>query len=191
MRVDRGRKLRRAVFLDRDGVLVRLVPYLSRVEEMELHDGVGEHLRRLEEAGFALVVITNQSAVARGILSQSRLEELHRSLREMLAGEGVTLDGVYACPHHPDFTGPCDCRKPEPGLLLRAAEELRLDLSSSYLVGDRWDDLEAARRAGARGILVKTGYGEEESRRRTDAAAPIVEDLQAAVRWILSEEESP
>jgi D-glycero-D-manno-heptose 1,7-bisphosphate phosphatase len=176
------------VFLDRDGVVLRLVPYLSRPEEMELYPGVGAHLRRLQEAGFALVVITNQSAVARGILTPSRLEELHRLLREMLARDGVTLDGIYVCPHHPDFTGPCACRKPEPGLLTQAAEELGLDLESSFLVGDRWDDIEAARRAGARGILVRTGYGEEESKVRGKGAASILEDLPAAVRWILAGE---
>jgi histidinol-phosphate phosphatase family protein len=174
--------------MDRDGVMLRLVPYLSRAQDMELLPGVAEHLRLLKGAGFALVVITNQSAVARGILTLSRLNGLHETLRDMLGREGVTLDGIYACPHHPDFTGPCECRKPEPGMLKEAAEDLRLDLLSSYLVGDRWDDIEAGRRVGVMGILVKTGYGEEESLREVDSSAPVLEDLPAAVRWILKTE---
>jgi histidinol-phosphate phosphatase family protein len=181
-------RLRRAVFLDRDGVVLRLVPYLSRAEDMELLPGVGDHLCLLRSRGFALVVITNQSVVARGILTLPQLDRLHEILRDMLEDFGVTLDGIYACPHHPDFTGPCECRKPEPGLLKEAAEDLRLDLPSSYLVGDRWDDIEAARRAGAKGILVRTGYGEEELLRNVDSRTPVVEDLPAAVRWILDVE---
>jgi histidinol-phosphate phosphatase family protein len=188
VKADEMKRLRRAVFLDRDGVVLRLVPYLSREEEMELLPGVGEHLCLLKSAGFALVVITNQSVVARGILTLSQLNELHETLRDMLSREGVTLDGIYACPHHPDFTGPCECRKPEPGMLKKAAEDLRLDLRSSYLVGDRWDDIEAARRVGAKGLLVMTGYGQEESRRKVDSSTPVLDDLPAAVRWILNVE---
>lgn len=188
MRADEVVRPRRAVFLDRDGVVLRLVPYLSREEEMELLPGVGEHLCLLKNAGFALVVITNQSVVARGILTLSQLDELHETLRDMLGREGVTLDGVYACPHHPDFTGPCECRKPEPGMLKGAARDLRLDLRSSYLVGDRWDDIEAARRVGVKGILVMTGYGKEELLREVDSKTPVVEDLPAAIRWILNVE---
>ena len=108
MRAEGVKQPRRAVFLDRDGVVLRLVPYLSRVEEMELLPGVGEHLRLLQRAGFAVVIITNQSVVARGILTLSQLNEFHETLRDMLGREGVTLDGIYACPHHPDFTGPSD-----------------------------------------------------------------------------------
>ncbi|MBD3235149.1 MAG: HAD-IIIA family hydrolase [Candidatus Eisenbacteria bacterium] len=181
---------RPAVFLDRDGVLVRLVPYLSRVHQLELYPGVAPALATLERAGFALVVVTNQSALARGLLTWPELQRIHRKLREMLHAGGVVLDGIYVCPHHPRWHGPCPCRKPEPGLLLQAADDLGLDLASSYLVGDRLDDVEAAARAGATGILVKTGYGTEEARKPLAVTIPIRDDLPAAAEWILNAQRS-
>lgn len=150
------------VFLDRDGTLVHPRHYPSRPEHLRLYDGVGARLRRLRARGFRLVVITNQSGLARGYFSEADLEAMHGHLAAELARDGVILDGIYHCPHHPDGVRPelairCDCRKPQPGLLLRAAAELRLDLTQSWFVGDILDDVEAGHRAGCRAILVDLG----------------------------------
>ena len=151
-----------AIFLDRDGTLVYPRHYPSRPEELQLYQGIGAGLRRLQRAGFKLVVITNQSGIARGLFGVRDLERMHRHLRAALARQDVRLDGIYYCPHHPEGVLPalavrCDCRKPRPGMLLRAADELALDLERSWIVGDILDDIEAGKRAGCRGVLVDLG----------------------------------
>lgn len=152
----------RAVFLDRDGTLVHPRHYPSRPDELRLYDGIGPELRRLQSAGFRLVVITNQSGIARGYFGEPELARMHEHLAGELARLGVRLDGVYFCPHHPDGAIPelsiaCECRKPAPGMLLRAAGELALDLERSWFIGDILDDVEAGNRAGCRTILVDLG----------------------------------
>ena len=152
----------RALFLDRDGTLVQPRHYPSRPEDLVLFDGIGQQLRSLQQAGFRLVVITNQSGIARGYFTESDLRRMHDHLAAELARFGVRLDGIYHCPHHPDGAIPelavrCACRKPEPGLLLRAAADLDLDLARSWFVGDILDDVEAGNRAGCRTILVDLG----------------------------------
>ena len=152
----------RALFLDRDGTLVQPRHYPSRPEELVLFDGVARELRRLQRGGFRLVVITNQSGLARGYFGEADLRRMHDHLTGELVRSGVRLDAVYHCPHHPDGVVPelavrCDCRKPEPGLLLRAAADLDLDLARSWFVGDILDDVEAGNRAGCRTILVDLG----------------------------------
>ena len=152
----------RALFLDRDGTLVQPRHYPSRPEDLVLYDGIGRQLRSLQQAGFRLVVITNQSGIARGYFTEGDLRRMHDHLAAELARSGVRLDGIYHCPHHPDGAIPelairCACRKPEPGLLLRAAAELDLDLARSWFVGDILDDVEAGNRAGCRTILVDLG----------------------------------
>lgn len=152
----------RAIFLDRDGTLVHARHYPSRPEELILYDELGGELRACQAAGFRLVVITNQSGLARGFFTADDLRLMHEHLARELARFDVRLDGVYHCPHHPDGVVPglairCDCRKPEPGMLLRAAEELDLDLSASWFVGDILDDVEAGNRAGCRTVLVDIG----------------------------------
>ena len=111
-------------------------------------------LRRLRDAGFALVLVSNQPAAAKGNVTRAALDAVHERVMDALRIEGVQLDGVYYCHHHPDFTGPCDCRKPAPGLLLRAADELGLELSESWMIGDADTDVAAARAAGAQAVLV-------------------------------------
>jgi D-glycero-D-manno-heptose 1,7-bisphosphate phosphatase len=152
----------RALFLDRDGTLVQPRHYPSRPEDLVLFDGIGQQLRSLQQAGFRLVVITNQSGIARGYFTEGDLGRMHDHLAAELARFGVHLDGVYHCPHHPDGAIPelavrCACRKPEPGLLLRAAADLDLDRARSWFVGDILDDVEAGNRAGCRTILVDLG----------------------------------
>jgi len=175
----------RAVFLDRDGVLVRSAPYASRPEQIALYPGAAEALIRLEAAGYRRILVTNQSGVARGLIRSEELERLHSHLQSELMARGAALDGIYACPHHPEIDGPCPCRKPAPGLFLRAAAELGLSLGDSYVVGDRWSDIDAGLAAGIRGILVETGHGKEERSAQPARREPVVKDLAAAALWIL------
>ena len=151
-----------AIFLDRDGTLVYPRHYPSRPEHLRLYDGIGAPLAALQRASFRLVVVTNQSGIARGYFTEADLAAMHAHLARMLAALGVRLDGIYHCPHHPDgvvagLARRCDCRKPQPGMLLRAARELHLDLARSWLVGDILDDIEAGQRAGCRTVLVDLG----------------------------------
>ncbi len=153
---------RRAVFLDRDGTLVHPEHYPSSAAQLRVYEGLGPHMRRLVEAGVGFVVITNQSGVARGLFGVAELEAMHAWLARELAALGVELSGVYYCPHHPEGSVPgyaveCECRKPKPGLLLRAARELDLDLGRSWFVGDILDDVEAGNRAGCGTVLVDLG----------------------------------
>jgi D-glycero-D-manno-heptose 1,7-bisphosphate phosphatase len=152
----------RAVFLDRDGTLVERSHYPSRPEHLRLYPGIAAPLAALRRAGFRLVVITNQSGIARGYFTEADLDRMHAYLRAELAARGVELDAFYHCPHHPDgqvagLAMRCDCRKPAPGLLLRAARELGLDLARSWFIGDILDDVEAGARAGCRTALVDLG----------------------------------
>lgn len=152
----------RAILLDRDGTLVHARHYPSRPEDLILYDHIAEELIAFQEADFRLVVITNQSGLARGLFTVDDLRLMHEHLARELAGRGVHLDGIYHCPHHPDGVVPglairCDCRKPAPGMLLRAASDLHLDLSRSWFIGDILDDCEAGNRAGCRTVLVDLG----------------------------------
>jgi D-glycero-D-manno-heptose 1,7-bisphosphate phosphatase len=182
--------LARAVFVDRDGTLIAERNYLADPAEVAFTPGAPAAVRALRAAGFKVVVVSNQAGIARGLFTAQDVRGVERRIEELLLAEGTGLDGAYYCPHHPDFGGPCRCRKPEPGMLLDAARDLGLELSRSYMVGDKLIDVEAGRRAGAKGILVRTGYGAEEAAGagRTDAAPDVVcDDLAAAARWILSE----
>jgi len=186
----RGAGRRPAVFLDRDGTLNVEVDYLADPERFELLPGVGEALARLAAAGFALVVVTNQSGVARGLVSPAALEAIHARMRRDLAASGVALDLVLACPHHPAVGPPhlradCGCRKPRPGMLVEASARLGLDLDRSFCVGDSVRDAEAARRVGATGIVVRTGKGADQEARAREAGFEVVDDLAAAVDRIL------
>jgi D-glycero-D-manno-heptose 1,7-bisphosphate phosphatase len=152
----------RAIFLDRDGTLVHTRHFPTRPEDLVVYEGVYAALRPLTELGFQLIVATNQSGLARGYFDEAALTAMHEHLRGLLRAQGLTLAGIYHCPHHPAGAVPhlsidCDCRKPAPGLLLRAARDLGLDLGRSWFVGDILDDCEAGNRAGCRTILVDLG----------------------------------
>ena len=169
------------MFLDRDGTLVEEVPYLHDPELVALLPGVGEALARLAAAGYALVVVTNQAGVARGLYDEAAIDRVHRRLGELLAGSGVTLDAVFYCPHHREGTAPgyaraCRCRKPGPGMLELAAERLGLDLSASYLIGNHPTDVGAAVAAGVSPLFVTTGAAAG----RPLPGVPTFPDLQAA-----------
>lgn len=179
--------MRAAVFLDRDGTINEEVNYLARPHDLRLIRGAGQAIHLLNEAGLSAILVTNQSAIGRGYFTAARLAEIHDELARQLAACGARLDAIYYCPHHPDQG--CACRKPGPGLLEQAAAEHDLDLSRSFLVGDKASDLEAGHRAGCRTVLVLTGYGAEQ-RAAIEARTPpdcVARDLLEAVRWILSQ----
>lgn len=190
--------MRPAIFIDRDGTLSHEVGYVNHVSRFRPFAYAVDAVRLVNRSPFAVVLVTNQAGVARGYFPESLIEEVHASLRETLAAGGATLDGIYYCPHHPSAGEPpyrrdCDCRKPRPGLLHRAAAELDLDLTRSYVVGDRHGDLQLAWKVGARAVLVKSGYGLGELTyhapswsRQPDLVA---ENLLEAVSLILDEAE--
>lgn len=183
--------IHRAVFMDRDGTINREVGHVNRLEKFELLPRAAEAIRRLNARGFKAVIVTNQSGVARGYFTEDFIRVLHRELEAQLAREGARLDGVYYCPHIPGTD--CGCRKPAPGLLLKAAAELDIDLGRSYVVGDKQVDVELAHRVSAAGILVLTGYAGQEPGR--DPAQPpvrpdyVARDLLDAVDWVLTRSE--
>jgi len=180
------------VFLDRDGTLIEEAGYLDRLERLVFFPYSVDAVRLLNRAGLAVVIITNQAGVARGIFQEAFVGEAHRHVTERLAQGGARVDGFYYCPHHPEATieqyrQSCECRKPKPGMLRQAAEEIQLDLRRSFVIGDRAHDLQAGAAVGARGILVRTGYGrtEEAAGKAQLAPAAIVDNLIEAASWIL------
>ncbi|MBI4477408.1 MAG: HAD family hydrolase [Acidobacteria bacterium] len=181
-----------AVFLDRDGTLIDDVGYLDRVERLRVYPYSIECVRLLNRAGYAVVVITNQAGVARGFFKEEFLAEVHGEITSRFHAGGARIDAFYYCPHHPDapieaYRRHCDCRKPMPGLVLKAADHLSLDLARSVVVGDRWLDVRLAHAVGAGAVLVRTGYGRsEETNAPPDVQADHVgENLIEAVSWIL------
>ena len=186
---------RPAVFLDRDGTLSEEVGYVRELESFRLYPWSGPSVRRLNDAGLRVIVVTNQAGVARGFLTEEILARVHDRLVDELAREGARLDAIYYCPHHPEGTveayrRECDCRKPKLGMLTSAAREHGIDLASSFVVGDHYRDLELGFRSGARAVLVLTGHGRDEYRmgRETGARPPdhVAETLREATEWIVS-----
>ncbi|MFI5370153.1 MAG: D-glycero-alpha-D-manno-heptose-1,7-bisphosphate 7-phosphatase [Candidatus Eisenbacteria bacterium] len=183
-----GHVRRAALFVDRDGTLVREIGYLSAPEELELLPGVPGALRAAREAGLPVIVVSNQSGVGRGLFTLERVYQAMARLRELLRPHDVELDGIYLCPHRPEDD--CPCRKPRTGLLERAAEDQWLTLAGSTMVGDKRIDAETGQNAGGHGVLVRTGYGRDEE--TVSAGVPtrspdaVCDDLAAAVRWVLT-----
>ena len=187
--------MNRAIFIDRDGTLNEEVGYIDQPARLRLFPFAAEAVRLINTAGWRAILVTNQSGVARGLFSEEQLADLHQHLVAALAHEGARLDAIYYCPHHPTegelpYRQDCDCRKPKPGLLIRAAQDFNLDLAQCFVVGDRYRDIEMAHRTGASGMLVMTGYGrdEYEQERASWPQAPehVAENLLEAVQWILS-----
>jgi D-glycero-D-manno-heptose 1,7-bisphosphate phosphatase len=184
-----ARMLRGAVFLDRDGTICEEMGYINHIDRLRMFPFAAAAIRRLNEAQVPVIVVTNQSGVARNIFSESLVHQVHEKMVSELASGGARVDGIYFCPHKTEDE--CECRKPNPGLLLRAAREHALDLSASWTVGDRYADLEMAHAAGGRGILVMTGYGrgEYEYHRTGWPRQPdvLAENLTEAVSRILND----
>jgi len=178
--------MNKAFFLDRDGVVNEELEYLYQPEKVVILPGVAASLRLLREHGFLAVVVTNQSGVARGMYGESDVNAVHERIRQLLAAEGAAVDGFYHCPHHPKFGVPCDCRKPQPGMLLAACRDLDIDPARSAMAGDRLSDIEAGRAAGCRACyLLKTGYGLETIRKENITGIDVAEDLPDAVARFL------
>jgi D-glycero-D-manno-heptose 1,7-bisphosphate phosphatase len=189
--------MRPAVFLDRDGTLIEEVGYLDRLDRMALFPWTVDAVRALNCAGLPVVVVTNQAGVARGFFDEPFVGETHRHLTDRLAAGGARVDGYYYCPHHPEaplaaYRMRCGCRKPFPGMLHQAAGDLAIDLTRSFVVGDRWLDVEMASSVGATGVLVLTGYGRHESERPRPGLTPalVAGNLIEAVSWILQQSRS-
>jgi D-glycero-D-manno-heptose 1,7-bisphosphate phosphatase len=193
--------LRPAVFLDRDGTLTEEIGYVNHPMRLKLIPGVARAIRLLNEAGILTVVVTNQAGAARGYFTEDLIDVTHQRLRNLLREEtNAHLDAVYYCPHHPR-EGPahlrirCDCRKPGPGMIRRAASEWPIDLSRSIMVGDKISDSEFGHRLGLRTVMVMTGYGRGEHTYQRqdwqDTPDLLAEDLGAATDWILSQTRTP
>lgn len=183
---------RPAVFLDRDGTIIEDVGYLESLHQISWFPWSVEAIRALNRAGLPVVVITNQSGVARGRFTESLVQETHRALDLRLAAGSARIDAYYYCPHHPEgavaeYARACDCRKPGRGLVDVAVRDLSLDPTRSFVVGDRWLDIGMAHAIGGRGILVRTGVGAEQERAAAGGltAHAVVDNLAAAASWIL------
>ena len=178
---------RHAVFLDRDGTIAEEVGYLNHASRFRMFPFVAAAIRRLNEAGLPVIVVTNQSGVGRGYFPESLVHSVNELMKKDLAAAGARIDAVYYCPH--TSADRCDCRKPKTSLLERAAREHLIELSRSFVVGDRYGDIELARNVRARGILVRTGYGEGElawhSAKWHTQPDFVAEDLSKAADWIL------
>jgi histidinol-phosphate phosphatase family protein len=172
----------RAVFLDRDGVLMQDANYVGHVDRVELIHGAAQALRRLKAAGFRLFVVTNQSGVGRGFFTREAVEEIHALLDKHF---GKTIDRYFVCPHHPEDN--CDCRKPKPKFLRDAAREFGLDLSRCFMIGDRASDILCGQNAGTKTILVLTGAGQETRDKAEAAPDHLAADVGTAADWILSQ----
>jgi D-glycero-D-manno-heptose 1,7-bisphosphate phosphatase len=186
---------RRAIFIDRDGTLNEEVGYVCSLDEFRLYDFAAESVRLINEAGWLAIVVTSQAGVARGMFSEDFLAEVHNTMTAQLARKGARLDAIYYCPHHPDvgsetYRRECDCRKPKPGMLHRAAADFNLDLTECVVIGDRFRDFAMAQAVGGSSVLVLTGYGKDELEQNgknwPQQPDCVAENLLEAVRWIIN-----
>lgn len=182
-----------AVFLDRDGTIIEEVGFLNHLDRLKFFPWTVDAVRLLNEAGFAVVVVTNQAGVAQGYYGEEFVRETHRAIDERLRAGRARIDAYYYCPHHPKasveaYRRACDCRKPSPGMIRQAAAALEIDVPHSFVVGDRWGDVELAAAAGARSVLVRTGYGQADDPRPEGTATPdhVADNLASAAAWIIS-----
>ncbi|HEY3884748.1 MAG TPA: HAD family hydrolase [Vicinamibacterales bacterium] len=178
------------MFIDRDGTLIEETGYLSRLDRLVVFPYAVDAVRLLNRGGFAVVIVTNQAGVAKGLFDEAFVAQVHGTIDERLRTGGAVVDGFFYCPHHPEailehLRVECDCRKPRPGLMTRAARELNLDLARSFVVGDRLKDVQAGQAVGARTILVRTGDGAAESTLAATTADATVDTLIGAAAWIL------
>lgn len=186
-----------AIFLDRDGTINEEVGYIESLDRFIIIPAAFDAIRLINQSDMKAVVITNQAAIAKGFATEAFVREIHEHLQVMLQEKGAAIDAFYYCPHHPTEGSPayrriCNCRKPAPGLFLQAAKDLDIDLAASFMIGDRYRDMEAAHRAGVKGVLVKTGYGADVLEnagpdQETPEGKPdfIADNILEAVRWIL------
>ncbi|MHA1193404.1 MAG: D-glycero-beta-D-manno-heptose 1,7-bisphosphate 7-phosphatase [Promethearchaeota archaeon] len=155
----------KAIFLDRDGVINKEVSHLSDPDKFVFLEGSIEALKIFKDLDYLLIVITNQAGIARGLFNEETLSKIHEKMKRILNENNMILDDIFYCPHHPEFTGSCDCRKPKPGMIFSAREKYNINLNESFMVGDTLGDIEAGFNAKCKTILVMTGYGKEEKRK--------------------------
>jgi D,D-heptose 1,7-bisphosphate phosphatase len=186
----------KAIFLDRDGTINEEVEYLSNLNKFKLLPKVAPAVKLLNDHSFKVIVITNQAGVARGYFGENKVKEIHREMKRQLREKDAHLDGIYYCPHHPTegmrkYKKNCWCRKPNPGMLEKAAKDFNLDLGKSYVIGDQLTDIKLGNNAGCQTVLVLTGYGKESYRKKGDCEVRVsfvADDLEKAVVWILEKE---
>jgi D,D-heptose 1,7-bisphosphate phosphatase len=188
-----------AVFFDRDGTINKEVGYLDSLDKLKIFSGACQAIRLINLSKMKAIVITNQAGVARGFINEEFVRSVNERIQSDLNKKGAYIDKFYYCPHHPTegkgaYLQTCNCRKPAPGMLLSAAKEFSIDLAQSYLVGDRYQDTQTAKKAGLKAVLVKTGYGADLLRNEgPDKASPenkpdfVAEDILEAVQWILKD----
>lgn len=186
-----------AVFIDRDGTINEQLGYINHLSRFVILPGVSEAVRLLNKNNWWAIIVSNQGGVARGYYPMELVDEIHGFLKSSLKGQGAIIDGIFFCPHHPagvvpEYSSGCGCRKPETGLIDKALEAFDIDMSNSYVVGDRHVDIELASRLNLKGVLVKTGYGLGELEyiipEKRLKPHHVAEDLLDAVKWILNEE---
>ncbi|HYA14662.1 MAG TPA: HAD family hydrolase [Syntrophales bacterium] len=187
-----------AVFLDRDGTINEEVGYLDSIDKLKIFANTVEAIKMVNESGMKAVVITNQSGIARGYFSEEFVKKIHARIQKTLKAKGAFIDAFYYCPHHPEGVGiyqqSCECRKPEAGLLIAASQDMDIDLTRSYVVGDMVKDIQMAIKVEAKGILVKTGYGLDVIQKDLKSSLAenyqpsyIAEDILDAVKWIMND----
>jgi D-glycero-D-manno-heptose 1,7-bisphosphate phosphatase len=181
---DNNRLKFKAVFLDKDGTIIPDIPYNVNTDLISLSEGAVEALQLFQSYGYLLIIVTNQSGVAHGYFSLNEVEAVKDALNTMCSRLGIYLDGFYCCPHHPD--GDCECRKPKPGLLLKAADEMDIDLSSSWMIGDILNDVEAGKKAGCKTVLIDNGNETEWILNEYLHPEHKARDLAEAARYILT-----
>jgi D-glycero-D-manno-heptose 1,7-bisphosphate phosphatase len=182
--------MNKAVFLDRDGTIIEDSGYINHPVQVHFIPGAIGAIKKLNAAGYKVIVITNQSGVARGLFSEDMLQTVDKYIQKTILNGGAHLDGLYYCPHHPEhgiypYKQECDCRKPNPGLIKKAAKEHQIELGSSFMIGDHSTDITAGHRAGVKTIFVTTGHGAKEKAHLKEKPDHQAADLAAAVAWIL------
>jgi D-glycero-D-manno-heptose 1,7-bisphosphate phosphatase len=183
--------MNKAVFLDRDGTIIEDVGYLNNPQHIKFIDGSIDAIKKLNESGYKVVVITNQAGIARGLITEDMLQTIDKTLHKWILSGGAHLDSIYYCPHHPEhgvhpYKQDCTCRKPHPGLIKKAEKDLDIDLSQSFMIGDKATDVEAGQRAGTKAIFVRSGPREKEEGKIKEKPDHIAENLADAVNWLLN-----
>jgi len=187
--------MKKAIFMDRDGTISHEVGYINHVNRFSVMDFAGKAIQIINASEYLAIVVTNQAGVAHGYFTIDMVDTVHDKMKRQLAEDGATVDGIYFCPHHPrglieEYKGDCHCRKPNTGLLEKAQKDFDIDLTQSYMIGDKISDIELAKRVGAKGIMVMTGYGlgEYTYQQKQWKVQPdyIAENLFEAVKWIIS-----
>ena len=188
--------MKKAIFMDRDGTISHEVGYVNHPNRFSVMDFSGKAIQMINASDYLAIVVTNQAGVAHGYFTIDMVDVVHNKMKQQLAIDGATIDAIYFCPHHPrglieEYKKDCYCRKPNPGLLEKAQKDFDIDLTSSFMIGDKISDIELARRVGAKGVMVMTGYGlgEYTYQREQWKVDPdyIAEDLLSAVKWILEQ----